>query len=57
MKTAAKGRPANWSAADLDRMTTIRSADVDRAEAAWRRDAPGPFKTLLRAVPEIRVKG
>jgi hypothetical protein len=37
------------SDAELDALSDITPADIERAKAAWEKDAPAPFKHLLDA--------
>lgn len=49
----ARGRSARWTESEIDRMAKVGPKDVDDADRAWRRDAPGPYRTLLRAVAMV----
>lgn len=42
---------AEFSDAELDAMAVITPEDIERAKAAFRRDARAPFKRLLDATP------
>jgi len=48
----ARGRPIEWSDADLDRLAQVSEADVEAARVFWRANAPGRYDDLLDARPE-----
>lgn len=52
-----RGAARDWSDAQLDDLSRITQADIERAQEAWKRDAPEQAKNLLDAVPDDDVKG
>lgn len=45
------GKPLELTDAELDQLSEITPADIEKAKAFWRNTAPPEFETLLDALP------
>jgi len=50
-KTVPLGKPLDLTDKQLDVLAEVAPADIEKAKAAWRANAPKEFKTLLDAQP------
>lgn len=51
------GKPLQLSDDELDQLAVVTPADIEKAKAFWRANAPPKFQTLLDAQPIEEEKG
>lgn len=48
-KPVPLGKPLQLTDEQLDQLAVVTAADIEKAKAFWRNNAPAQFKTLLDA--------
>lgn len=48
-KNVPLGKPLQLTDADLDRLSVVTPADIEKAKIAWRKNVPKKYKNLLDA--------
>lgn len=51
------GPARDWTLAQLDNLSTITQADIERAQEAWKQDSDATYRDLLDALPDEKAAG